>query len=62
MPKKGVNKYGFKLEDFDSYKDYRKACVNATVKAYQKTEKGRLQKNARNRKYNRKTTTNYKTS
>ena len=41
MPK-GVNKYGLKLEDFDSYKDYRKAYVNLKGSEFQKTDKGKL--------------------
>jgi hypothetical protein len=38
----GVSKYGFKLEDFDSKEDFKKACRNATVNAYNKSSKGKL--------------------
>ncbi len=38
---KGKNKYGLKLEDFDSYKDYRKAYINLSQKDYYNTEEGK---------------------
>ena len=45
MPKKGVSKYG-KLEDFDSYEDFKKFIYKAKHKSanetYVKTEKGKL--------------------
>tara|TARA_R110002153_G_scaffold111518_1_gene253220 strand:- start:455 stop:931 length:477 start_codon:yes stop_codon:yes gene_type:complete len=40
--RRGVNKYGIKLEDFDSYENYKKAIKFATEKAYRKTPKGKL--------------------
>jgi hypothetical protein len=43
--KKGKNKFGLKLEDFDSYTDYRNACNSL----YRKSEKGKLARN----KYNK---------
>ena len=51
MCKKGVNKYGIKLEDYSNYSDYKKAINNAKCKAYSKTEKGRLAKYKGNAKY-----------
>ena len=42
--KKGVNKVGIKLEDFDSYENYKIACVNAISKMYDTTKKGNLSK------------------
>lgn len=48
---KGKNKYGLKLEDFDSYKDYRKAYVNLKGSEFQKTEKGKLVRNKARIKY-----------
>ena len=40
--RKGVNKYGIKLEDFDSYDNYLRAIKLSGRKAYKKTEKGKL--------------------
>ena len=50
-PKKGVNKVGIKLEDFDSYENYKIACVNAIVKMHNTTKKGKLSKAKRCRKW-----------
>ena len=44
MSKKGINKYGIKLEDHVDYASYRRACTNAAVKAYFSTEEGKLAK------------------
>ena len=51
MSKKGINKYGIKLEDYSNYSDYKKAVNNAKCKAYSKTEKGRIAKYKGNAKY-----------
>ena len=49
--KKGVNKYGIKLEDFNSYRDYKNACNRFSKKSeksilarlkYIQSEKGKL--------------------
>jgi len=45
--KKGINKFGIKLKDFDSYKSYLQALNNANVKSYFKTEKGKLYRNTK---------------
>ena len=50
---KRISKYA-KLEDFDSYEDYRKACSSARTLAYQKTEKGKLSLARRNKTEKRK--------
>ena len=42
--KKGVNKVGIKLENFDNYENYKIACANAISKIYDITEKGKLSK------------------
>ena len=49
--KKGVNKYGVKLEDYSDYASYRRACIVAGVKAYFSTEKGKLAKYKHDTKY-----------
>tara|TARA_B110000977_G_scaffold45406_1_gene61712 strand:- start:93 stop:557 length:465 start_codon:yes stop_codon:yes gene_type:complete len=56
MPKgiqtvKGVNKYGIKLEDFNSFKEYRKAYHKAHAVFYRKTAKGKLALAAATNKY-----------
>jgi len=40
--KKGENKFGLKLEDFDSYKDYQRAYGRLSRSEYKKSEKGKL--------------------
>ncbi len=42
MKKKGVSKYGIKLEDYSDYAAYRKACKLLAIKAFLKTAKGKL--------------------
>ena len=42
--KKGENKYGLKLEDFDSYEDYKKALKKVHDYKYTRSEKGKLRK------------------
>ena len=56
MPKgiqtvKGVNKCGIKLEDFDSFKEYRKAYHKAHAVFYKKSKKGKLILTAARKKY-----------
>jgi hypothetical protein len=62
MPKKGVNKHGIKLEDFDNYKDYRNACNRFYKKSeksiltrlkYIQSEKGKLSISNAQSKYNK---------
>ena len=40
--KKGINKYGIKLEDHANYASYYRAIKNATNKVYCKTPKGQF--------------------
>ena len=49
--KKGVNKFGIKLEDYSDYASYRRACNAATSKAWVSTEEGKLAKCKADAKY-----------
>ena len=40
--KKGINKYGIKLEDYSDFASYQRACIACYDRTYQKTEKGKL--------------------
>tara|TARA_R110001632_G_scaffold23527_1_gene66597 strand:- start:353 stop:790 length:438 start_codon:yes stop_codon:yes gene_type:complete len=52
-PNQGVNRYGIKLENFDSYKDYRKAYRKIYLKEFGSTKEGKLTKAKYDSKYNK---------
>tara|TARA_X000001382_G_C3049592_1_gene140629 strand:+ start:59 stop:517 length:459 start_codon:yes stop_codon:yes gene_type:complete len=52
-PYKGINKYGIKLKDFDSYKDYKIALKRLRNNAYFKGKKGKFSKSKYFNKYSK---------